>query len=234
MVHEDDWALVVEATADPALTATPEQRLRLLRTALGLGHSITDDSVGCSVTLTAGSEFVTPAASNELAMDLDLAQYAAQDGPCVAACRDGEVHSIVVMSEEDLYPGFTAAAVQHGVGSSLSLPLPALPSAALNLYARSQNAFDEPGARTTAALLARCVARFLPEPVFEINSSQPGVATALRRRRLVRSACERLARDEGADPATAFTRIAVRSRTQRRSVFDVCADIMAESGTKQS
>lgn len=233
MNNEDDWALVVQATASPELTATPVQRLRLLHTALGLGHSITAGSVGCSVTLTVGSEFVTPAASNELAMELDLAQYAAADGPCVAACRDGAEHSIVVMSEENLYPAFTVAAVQHGVRSSLSLPLPALPSAALNLYARSQNAF-EPDARTTAALLARCVARFLPEPVSPSQSARSGMAAALERRRLVRSACTRLAHDEGIDMEQAFTRIAVRSRTDQCSVFDVCADILATGAQERS
>ena len=123
MGNEDAWAVVVEAASTGGLKAAPAERLRLLQVALGLGHSITEDSVGCSVTVAAGSEFMTPAASNELAMELDLAQYAAQDGPCVAACRDGQEHSIVVMSREDAYPGFAAAAMQHGVRSSLSLPL---------------------------------------------------------------------------------------------------------------
>ena len=234
MINEDQWAYVVEATSKPATTSTPGQRLELLRTALGLGQSITEDSVGCSVTLTVGSEFVTPAASNGLALELDLAQYAARSGPCVAACRDGEQHSIVIMSEEDAYPGFTTAALQHGVRSSLSLPLPSRPTAALNLYARSPNAFSDTRARATAALLAKCVARFLPEPVAGTDNQGLDVAKALARRSIVRAACDRLAETDGLDPAAAFHRLAISSRTGGSSIFDICHDVLgADSKDEQ-
>jgi hypothetical protein len=164
-----------------------------------------------------------------LALELDLAQYAEQDGPCIAACRDGLPHSIVIMSEEQAYPGFTRAAQEHGVRSSLSLPL-ALPSAAaLNLYASSTNAFDAPRDRATAALLANCIGRFLPEPARVPRASPADTETALGQRRLISRARERLSQDSGISGAAAFERLVTRSRRERRSIFAVARAVLDDA-----
>ena len=108
-------------------------------------------------------------------MTLDLAQYSADDGPCVAACRDGQPHSIVVMGEEAAYAGFTAAASAHNVRSSLSLPLAGTARAsALNLYASSTSAFQTSHARSVAELLARCVTALLPAAGKAGTANDPG------------------------------------------------------------
>jgi hypothetical protein len=96
-------------------------------------------------------------ASSSLALDLDSAQYADDDGPCLAACRDRQVHSIAVMADESSYAQFTQLALSYGVASSLSLPLPTVTRASsLNLYARSPSAHEPPCSRAVAMLLARC------------------------------------------------------------------------------
>ncbi len=226
MDTQSQWASVVEAASDPDRTHSAEHRVLLLKAALELGHTITPDSVGTSITLTEGAGYVTPAASSGVALDLDLAQYVDHDGPCVAACRDGQPHSIVIMSEENEYGRFTATALEHGVLSSLSLPLPSRPASALNLYASSVNAFTGDRERSTAALLAQCVVRFLPEPPAQGSTGGSGLIVALERRELIRQARDHLVERDGIQAAEAFGVLTDRSRREQRSIFDVATEVV--------
>jgi len=76
--------------------------------------------------------------------EIDEAQYREGKGPCLDAWRTNQV--LRVDRVEDLrsdYPGFTQACLEHGVLSTLSLPMVAgdMAIGALNLYARQVNAF---------------------------------------------------------------------------------------------
>ena len=223
---QDGWARVTAAASTAASIDTPGQRDALLRTALLLGTSITQDCVGTSITLDTTTGYATPAASNALAMDLDSAQYAAGEGPCVAACRDGRSYSIVIMGADDRYRGFTAAAHRHGVASSLSLPVPSGDRSALNLYASTTHAFSDDRARARAELLARCVARFLPHPATPAHMPAADVVQTLDKRDLIRRAREHLMEREGVSEVAAFTQMATASRDRRCSIFEVAADLL--------
>jgi hypothetical protein len=222
--NETRWSHVIAAATRPP--ASIAERHAALQVALGAGASITVDSVGCSITETTPHGFHTPAASDDLALILDLAQYEADDGPCVAACRDGRVHSIVVMGDEDNYAGFTAAAVARGVRSSLSLPLLGTQRrSALNLYASSTSAFEASHARNVAGFLARCVTALLPTFTAE-NASVPELATAEAAHVLAAQARQVLQNRHGIDAATAFQRLTHLSRTQRRGIGAIAHDIL--------
>jgi hypothetical protein len=94
----------------------------------------------------------TVALSNQTALAIDEAQYADQAGPCLDALDAGAPVSAVIASTM-IWPGFRDAALELGVQASLSIPLFAgtgQPIAALNLYARGEDALAPLG----AALLA--------------------------------------------------------------------------------
>jgi hypothetical protein len=229
---EDRWSQVIAAASNPP--GSGRHRHEALQNALGLGTSITQDSVGCSVTETAPHGFRTPAASSDVAMALDLAQYRADDGPCVAACRDGRVHSIVVMADEAAYTGFTAAALAHDVRSSLSLPLTGTsrPSA-LNLYAASTSAFESKHARSVAGLLSRCVAALLPEPHWADGLTgviAGGRTAADTAHDYVTRATQVVQKQYGMDPARAYHHLTRLSRREQRSVIAIAGDILAGAG----
>jgi GAF domain-containing protein len=79
----------------------------------------------------------TVAFYGEVAKQLDAAQYASDDGPCLTAYRTGEtVRLDSISTESDRWPAFAAQAAEHGVQSSLSLPLEVGERrlGALNLY----------------------------------------------------------------------------------------------------
>jgi GAF domain-containing protein len=128
-------------------------RIRLtdysMRTLLGeiavLAQQCLSGRVETSVTLLTGDHPVTPASTSPLALELDDSQYGYGGGPCLQAATEGEPVEVHDARTDPRWPDFLAVAVQRGVLSSLSLPLPLHErvSGALNVYARAPGAFDE-------------------------------------------------------------------------------------------
>ncbi|HVE27798.1 MAG TPA: GAF and ANTAR domain-containing protein, partial [Sporichthya sp.] len=78
--------------------------------------------------------------------EIDEAQYREGRGPCLDAWRDNAVFRVPRVEDcEDKYPAFTAACQQHGVRSTLSLPMRSgeMALGAVNLYARAPEAFSD-------------------------------------------------------------------------------------------
>jgi hypothetical protein len=229
---EEEWARLLSALGQQHDRDDRLDRRQLLQRGLALACTVGSDAVGCSVSEAVDGGFQTPVSSNSLALELDLAQYAAGDGPCVAACRDAQPHSISVMATQQRFPDFAAAARQHGVGSSLSLPLRGVrrPSA-LNLYAGTSAAFDAARTRARAELLARCIAALLPQaqPLPEQRPADSRGGRVSERRRLVQRAVSQSSTERGLEPAEAFGVLARRSRDEQRSIFEVARDVIGGS-----
>lgn len=83
--------------------------------------------------------------TDELSPDVDVAQYSSGRGPCLDAWHTRSVVRIKDLATGTEYPEFRAAALEHGLCSTLSLPLVAVDRGigALNLYARRPDAFTE-------------------------------------------------------------------------------------------
>lgn len=78
------------------------------------------------------------------APEIDQAQYDTGVGPCLDALRTNQVRRIDSTEQEARWPTFSRTAFDHGVLSTLSLPLAASdrrPIGALNLYSRRPAAF---------------------------------------------------------------------------------------------
>ena len=81
---------------------------------------------GCDmagVTLVHDDEGTTAVFTDEEAPEIDRAQYDTGHGPCLDAYRTGTILRIDETLDEDRWPAFTEAASDHGVRSTLSLPL---------------------------------------------------------------------------------------------------------------
>ena len=84
--------------------------------------------------------------TDEEAPEIDASQYESGAGPCLDSWRTGKTIRLEDMTAAaELYPDFAKAAQDHGVQSSLSLPLMTGEEAvgALNLYARVPRGFTE-------------------------------------------------------------------------------------------
>jgi GAF domain-containing protein len=98
------------------------------------------------VTLQRPTGPTTAAYHGDCALPLDRAQYAADDGPCLTAYRNGETVAVGSIADEaDRWPYFAKTAAERGIVSSLSLPLALRTEivGALNLYASEPLTFDE-------------------------------------------------------------------------------------------
>jgi GAF domain-containing protein len=98
-----------------------------------------------SITLIRGEKAFTAAYDGQMALDADELQYERGYGPCVDAGRAGQVFLIDDMRSEQRWPDYARNACEHGIGSSLSVPLPFQGAmiGALNTYAGHPHAFGE-------------------------------------------------------------------------------------------
>jgi transcriptional regulator with GAF, ATPase, and Fis domain len=87
----------------------------------------------------------TMAATHEVVSRLDRTQHDLHEGPCLDAARADETHLIRSTTDEKRWPRWCAEATANGVLSVLSIHLtsPTNLHAALNLYSKSVDAFDE-------------------------------------------------------------------------------------------
>jgi GAF domain-containing protein len=102
-----------------------------------------------------GDEIGTHVFTHPDAPDIDRAQYTAGDGPCLHAFRTGEVVQVPTMGAETRWPLFVEAALQHGILSTLSLPVFGTdgPVGAMNLYSEVEHAFGREEIATAQLLV---------------------------------------------------------------------------------
>ncbi len=118
------------------------------------------DHAGVSVF---NGEFETPAASDDVPLQVDRLQYESGEGPCLSAIRDHDVFLADDLSTDDRWPNFSSrAAAETGVRSMLSfrLFLEQDTLGSLNLYSRRARAFDEDSRRVGEVFAAHAAVAF--------------------------------------------------------------------------
>ena len=135
-------------TVESVLLAVAE--LAVERTA---GHA-------ASVTLVTPKAPATFASTDEVATTLDETQYEQGYGPCLDAILAGEPMLVRDARVEARWPKFTPVAVEQGVLSSLSMPIPVLESvaASVNVYAREADALGDADRAALEDLIAHAAA----------------------------------------------------------------------------
>jgi hypothetical protein len=222
-VHASDgWFWLFRPGPDEAGALTPNQ----LEAALGLVTEAVPAARACSITELAGGTYRTSVASAPLALDLDLIQYRSGDGPCMTAARDRQQQHVRDMRSSVRFPEFAAAAVAADVHSSLSIPIRTTYSpAALNIYARGTDAFDE-HANAVAELLGRAItARMLSASGTRGLSISESVQVN-RRSTLIRAALATSGTHESS--RAAFSALAQRSSREGRSIFEVADELVKQ------
>ena len=126
--------LVAERSVADTLLRVSEITTNALPAAAMAGISVLDDN----------GRPTTGVFTDEAAPEIDSAQYDSGNGPCLDAWRTKAVVRVDDMSTAvDDYPEFSKAAREHGIESTLSLPLVAAGEGigALNLYSQRQSGF---------------------------------------------------------------------------------------------
>ncbi|HEX3563859.1 MAG TPA: GAF domain-containing protein, partial [Acidimicrobiales bacterium] len=83
--------------------------------------------------------------TDQEAPEIDQSQYETGEGPCLDAFRKRRINRIDSTRDDKRWPAFTRAAADHGILSTLSVPIIARDESlgALNLYSRSLSGFDD-------------------------------------------------------------------------------------------
>ena len=189
------------------------------------------------MTMLRGERVETVASTGSLAVLMDERQYADGDGPCMAAARTGELVDLPDAAAAAQWPLFAEAARQHGVGSSLSVPvkLPAPISAGLNLYSLQPSGFTEQDvdlARTLAAYAAVALSNL------NLYESQKRVAEhlekALETRGVIDQAKGILMAQRRCTADEAFDLLVSASQRTNRKLRDVAEQLVAATAEGKS
>lgn len=97
----------------------------------------------CGVTLLRPKHAKTLASSDHTALTLDKIQYTFGDGPCLTAARTHELIHVRDTSTDPRWPGYLQEIADHGIRSTLAIPilLDGEADCALNLYSNTINGF---------------------------------------------------------------------------------------------
>lgn len=175
----------------------------------------------------------TPIYTDELSPTIDEGQYRDGRGPCLDAWRDCRVVRVDdVEAAVASYPSFTKAALDHGVRSTLSLPLVAGDTGlgALNLYARTPTGFDEVDERVGSELAAAAAVVLANATAYE-EARRLGeqLTEAVQQRAVIEQAKGLLmGEDHGLSPDDAFRRLAEAARRQDVAVREIARRVVDE------
>jgi hypothetical protein len=229
--RQRDLAAVFRTVAGGPADVAPDQ---LLWMAVAGGLEAGPDVVGCSITEQDGSRYRTTAYAGEPSMALDLVQYRAGRGPCLAAlCEQRSYLADDPAGLSRFVPGWAPAAERLGVATVLSLPLPGLlRGAGINFYGAAVASFALPEVRARAALVGRLAGQLLRQmegrPAAGSTGAVPGAAGrgAEQQRALLARARAVISRAEGISSVQAFAWLAQRSLCEQRRIGAVARDAL--------
>lgn len=168
--------------------------------------------------------------TDDLSPRVDQAQYDEGAGPCVDAYREGRMVRVDDTREMvDRWPAYSRRAVEHGVLSTLSLPLAAAGDSfgALNLYAGVERAFsavDEADAQMLATQVSVVLAN--ARAYWEAFDLAQGLRQALESRAVIEQAKGKIMGANGCDANAAFALLVKASQRENVKLRDVARRVV--------
>jgi GAF domain-containing protein len=196
--------------------------------------------VEASITFIAGDEPITVAFTGQTAVELDERQYEAERGPCLDAAASGQLVGIRDTAAETRWQRFTETAVEHGIRSSLSVPLPVQRevTGALNFYAGETDAFNDDCVELAQAFAAHAAVAVANAHLYE---STAALAEQMRQAMATRAVIEQakgiIMRDRGCSPDEAFdvlVRLSQEAHLKLRDVADRLVEHVGGGGSASS
>jgi GAF domain-containing protein len=204
----------------------------VLQTVADLTQDVMPGEIEASVSLLLADKATTIVYTGQLALDLDESQYGNGYGPCLHAASTGNMVEVEDARTDPRWVEYMQRAVERGSLSSLSVPLgsPETLGAALNIYARESDAFDEECRR-----IGRRFARFAGVAVANMHAYQSAreladnLQAALESRAVIDQAKGVLIERYKLNPDQAFQLLAQASMGTNQKLRDV-ADHLVRTG----
>lgn len=193
--------------------------------------TLTDPAIAfCSITLIQRKKPVTVASSEEKAVRLDKTQYTAGDGPCLSAIRNQDVVHVPDLKNERRWPAYTVAALQVGVGSSLSVPLflEGEAEAGLNLYSTRSHGFSGEDISTVESYSYHASkALRLAVRISQLAEAKTNLTAAMESRTTIDLATGAIMAQNRCNQATAIKILKIASSTRNVKLRDIAASVVA-------
>jgi GAF domain-containing protein len=179
----------------------------------------------------------TAASTGDVAVQMDERQYASGWGPCLYAAEFGQTTMMRDASEETRWPQFVEAARELGIGSSLSVPIPAQQhiTGALNIYATTPHAFSQ-SARSAAESFAGFAALSLAQAFNYTHAIRQAetLQEAMRSRAVIEQAKGILMAARQCTADDAFDLLVQLSQTQHRKLRDIAVEVVSRASRRSS
>lgn len=156
--------------------------------------------------------------------EIDQAQYDTGNGPCLDAFRHGRVYGIPSTWRDERWREFSQAALAHGIGSTLSLPLVIGEHhiGALNFYSEQENAFAESDQRSAELFAAQAAAMLANAQLYaDARTLSEHLSEAMRSRAVIEQAKGILIAQSGVDADAAFQLLKRASQRENRKLRDI-------------
>lgn len=186
-----------------------------------------------AMTMLVDEKPTTAVFTDEAAHEIDQAQYETGSGPCLDAFRHARVYRIDSTERDDRWPEFARAAAEHGIRSTLSLPMIAWDRGvgALNFYSEQEAGFsgeDEEGGRAFAQQAAIALAN--AQAYWDAHTLSEGLNEAMKSRAVIEQAKGVLMAGSGVDADAAFEMLKRASQRTNRKLRDIAAEIVERAG----
>jgi GAF domain-containing protein len=160
---------------------------------------------------------------------IDSAQYETGVGPCLDAFRHQQVFRVESTAEDEQWPPFSQACVEHGIMSTLSLPLGVRGNGigALNLYAREPAAFSKEEEQVGLMFAAQASVALANAQLYEsAYRMTQQLQEALTSRAVIDQAKGMLMREHGVGAEEAFNMLRTRSQSENRKLRDLAQELV--------
>jgi hypothetical protein len=186
-----------------------------------------------SVTARHDGAYTTVAATDDIAVAVDQAQYADQEGPCLEALATTKPLAVPDIAVTMRWPGFRDTAYRLGLHTSLSIPLFAgrgEPIAALNLYGRESATM----AALTAAIWStydEAVPTSPDLPALDPGGAElvAGLTGAFAVRAIIQQAIGIVIATQHSTPERAYATLRVRAAEAEQSLLDTARTVIESS-----
>jgi hypothetical protein len=183
-----------------------------------------------SITSRHDDAYATVAASSDLAVAVDEAQYRDHAGPCLETLESGSPTPVREIATTMAWPGFRETALTLGLRASLSIPLFAGSGksvAALNLYGRDPSALS--------SIIGAVSACYAPDrtdmPTEDLDGGARelvgGLIGALALRNMIQQAVGVVMSTTGQGADCAYMTLRIQAAESGRSLTDTAADLIA-------
>ena len=185
---------------------------------------------GASLTMRERGMPAAPIADSDWAVELDRLQFHEQEGPCLDCLREGSVMRVPDLANDGRFPNYGPKAAALGAISAMSLPLAAdgRTVGALNLYGRTQGAFDSDAVAVGELLAAHASLAVAAATAYYSNLDLADqMRQALESRAVIEQAKGVLMARHGCGADEAFRLLVQQSQRANRKLREVAQELVS-------